>query len=123
MSKDIAQDDLDLFRIMEERLHDPQVRRSAELTGELLADDFIEFGSSGRVYTRAAIIEALVAEAELPTAPIVATDYRLTWLSDESALLTYRTMGSSGHALRSSIWRLTKERWQMIFHQGTKTAG
>ncbi|WP_370676935.1 DUF4440 domain-containing protein [Pleomorphomonas sp. PLEO] len=51
--------DVEFFRSLERTLHRPEVRRSPETVGALLADDFIEFGSSGTVYDKASIIEAL----------------------------------------------------------------
>ena len=42
--------DADVLRGLEERLFDPAVRRSAALVDELLADDFLEFGWSGRTF-------------------------------------------------------------------------
>ena len=123
MAEEISSDDLAMFRIMEEKLHDPAVRRSARLTGELLADDFVEFGSSGSVYGRAEIIEALGREVHHAATPILAFDYELKRLSDDVALLTYRTTSSAGQSMRSSIWRRKAGRWQMIFHQGTRAAG
>ena len=35
---------------LEEDLLKPEVRKSADRVGRLLADEFIEFGSSGRVF-------------------------------------------------------------------------
>jgi hypothetical protein len=46
---------------LEESLLDPDIRKSTQLV-ELLADEFIEFGSSGRVYTRDDLIAVLQAE-------------------------------------------------------------
>ena len=37
----------EFLRRLEERLLQPEVRQSAEAVADLLADDFIEFGSSG----------------------------------------------------------------------------
>ena len=40
----------DHLRTLEERLLQPDVRRSAQAVASLLADEFVEFGSSGRVF-------------------------------------------------------------------------
>ncbi|KQY31870.1 hypothetical protein ASD32_04595 [Rhizobium sp. Root483D2] len=117
-----AMSDSDLaahLRQLEERLHDPQVRGSALLAGELLDADFTEFGSSGAVYTRAGIIAALVAEAAEAGPAVRSENYRLTRLSETVALLTYETARENRRVLRSSIWRCTKGQWRMAFHQGT----
>ncbi|WP_442949931.1 DUF4440 domain-containing protein [Nostoc sp.] len=43
---------------MEERLLQPDVRKSAKDIIDLLADEFIEFVSSGRVFNKQQIIES-----------------------------------------------------------------
>lgn len=113
------------IRALEETLHRPQVRRSRPALEALLADGFVEFGSSGTVYRRAEIIDLMVVEEEEPAdARLVASDYALTPLGPDAVLLTYRTslnMGAGGvrHVLRSSIWTRSAARWRIAFHQGT----
>jgi hypothetical protein len=43
---------------LEESLLDPNIRKSTQFV-ELLADEFIEFGSSGRVYARDDLVAVL----------------------------------------------------------------
>ena len=57
---------------LEESLLDPDIRKSTQLV-ELLADEFIEFGSSGRVYTRDDLVAVLQAES-----PVVQTTSRIS---------------------------------------------
>jgi hypothetical protein len=47
---------------LEQQLLQPSTRRDATALTSLLAEDFREFGSSGRVYTRQQIIDALATE-------------------------------------------------------------
>jgi len=107
---------------LEQSLLEPEVRSSAEKLDSLLADDFIEFGSSGRVYDKGHILR------ELPLSPpvnITIMDFRVRLLGPDLALVTYLTASHDGaggktrHALRGSIWRLSGGGWQIIFHQGT----
>lgn len=114
----------DHIRTLEERMLTPDVRASAEELDSLLADDFIEVGSSGRVYDKQQVIAALQFErAETYTLNAFAT--RL--LGSDVILATYRVARRSQsstnpeHSLRSSIWRYQGERWQLLFHQGTPT--
>ena len=115
----------DALRRLEEALLDPAVRRVHARVEALLADDFIEFGASGRVWTRDQILESLAAET--PT-QIAIQDFRCALLADEVALVTYRavrTDAGSGiqiSSLRSSIWTNTPEGWRLRFHQGTRTS-
>jgi hypothetical protein len=119
--------EVDILRGLEEALLKPEVRRSADQVGRLLADDFIEFGSSGRVFDKAQIIEALQGEESDPAIRIELTDFSVRQLAPAVMLVTYRTTRSGpsapqGYRLRSSIWKLMEERWQMVFHQGTPAA-
>lgn len=50
------------LRGLEEALLLPDVRKSERLV-ELLADNFVEFGSSGRIYTKADLVATLQAES------------------------------------------------------------
>lgn len=103
---------------LEEELLVPAVRKSTRLT-ELLADEFIEFGSSGRIYTKSDLVAVL--QAESPVAQTT-SDFKVTILAPDVALLTYRILRHSQPAvqtLRSSVWRRAKGHWQMVFHQGT----
>lgn len=111
-----------VLRKLEERLLQPDVRRSAQDVAELLTDNFIEFGGSGRIFTKQQIIESLRQE---PPARLALMNFRATTLAPGVVLVTYRAVryAASGeqtaYSLRSSIWRLSEGRWQMIFHQGT----
>ena len=48
---------------LERMLLDPEVRRSPERMSALLADDFVEFASSGVAYDKRVILEVLQDEA------------------------------------------------------------
>ena len=100
----------------------PDVRKSKRLV-ELLADNFVEFGSSGRIYTKADLVVTLQAESPVKQST---DDFRVELLAPNVALLTYRIHRHSAppvHTLRSSIWQLHDRQWQMVFHQATITSG
>jgi hypothetical protein len=86
-----------------------------ECVEALLAADFSEFGASGRVWTRAAILEELEQCGERSDE---VRDVICRRLGDDAALLTYR-IPAPRESLRSSIWVQRDGRWQMLFHQGT----
>ena len=79
----------------------------------LIADDFLEFGRSGRVWTRDSILESLTLGPSGDPAPIEGFD--VTELADGVALVTYQ----GAMANRCSVWVRRDGRWQMRFHQGT----
>jgi hypothetical protein len=108
------------LRELEESLLQPDVRKSRELVA-LLADEFVEVGSSGRVYTKADLIEVLQAES-----PSVQTtsNFKVALLTPVVALVTYvirREAAPPVYTLRSSVWQLRGQQWQMVFHQATLT--
>lgn len=110
---------------LEEELLSFQVRTSATRLNELLADDFVEFGSSGRIYDKPTIIRELGESGFV--AGFEVGDFRLVMSGEDSALVTYRceVRSDNGDVIRksnrSSLWRLVDDRWQLVFHQGTKT--
>lgn len=117
------------FLSLEQKLHKPDFRSSRETVSDLLADTFVEFGSSGRVYDKMVVVDALAEETGVgaSTVPEV-KDFAATYLSPDTVLVTYRSIRQSTkitkerQTLRSSIWKLNDGRWQMLFHQGTIAA-
>jgi hypothetical protein len=94
-------------------------RHDRALMDQTFAPDLVEFGRSGRRYTR---------DDLLPTGeshPIDATLHALTItdLTPSIALVTYiselRRPTGTEWANRSSLWDRSKGRWQIRFHQGT----
>jgi hypothetical protein len=112
------------FRQLEERLLHPEVRSSGDQLSRLLADDFIEFGSSGAIYNKQQIIDSLAREQIMERS---IADFSVRALADDVVLLTYRSTrrnpatAEQWYSFRSSFWKLNDARWQMIFHQGTPT--
>ena len=105
---------------LERSLLQPEVRRS-EAVVDLLAEDFLEFGSSGRVYTKAQVLEALRAETPVD---FTVSDLKVQLLESDVGVVTYRALRHSHppvHTLRSSIWERREGRWQMTHHLGATT--
>ena len=109
-------------RKLEESMAEPEIRRSPEELARLLADDFREFGGSGRVYDKRQFIDAL---RDQPPVQLWLDEFQVKCLAPDLALVTYRgncrIPGSDemAHSLRSSIWRNRDGRWEVVFHQGT----
>lgn len=103
-------------------LMDPAVRRDRERVGALLTSDFVEFGSSGRVWTRDSTLE-LLAVGTFTAPQVEGLAFRV--LGRDVVLVTYRTlradgMGGQTVTLRSSIWTRALGSWRICFHQGTR---
>ena len=102
----------DEIREREQQLVTPSVRASADALDRLVSDQFVEFGSSGRVYTKPDVIALMLAA---PSVTVGVTDFHVLAVAPDVALATYRT----GRSLRSSLWRREGEAWRIVFHQGT----
>jgi hypothetical protein len=113
------------LRALEERLLQSDFRRNRNAVSELLADDFREFGSSGRVWNKQEILDLLETE---PAFQATLQDFHAIELASSGVcLVTYtasvQRAGAPGTlTLRSSIWIMREGRWQIIFHQGTRIA-
>ena len=110
------------LRHLEECLLQPDMHKAAEEVAELLTEDFIEFGSSGRIFHRKELIESLQSE---PTMRRSLTNFTTSVLAPGVVLTTYRVIrhdpaeAQPAYSLRSSIWKLIDGRWRILFHQGT----
>lgn len=119
---------------LEEFLFDPVERRDVAAISNLLAEDFREFGTSGRIYTKLDILAELATEQPVV---VTLTDFLCELASPGVALVTYKSLSSPDdraptQALRSSLWVQRPQqvysaaasnremRWQMLFHQGTR---
>ncbi len=89
----------------------------------LLDDEFIEIGSSAKLFNKADVIEWLKSDDKSIR---LGTEFAGKIISENVILLTYiSNIQDTGEApiktaLRASIWRKNSENeWKMIFHQGT----
>jgi hypothetical protein len=105
---------------LEERLWIAQFRFDRAWMETILADDFFEFGRSGRIYTRD---ECLGMKSETIAAVLPPPDFEARYLSNEVVQTTYKSIVKDGvqvqYANRSSIWLKTSSGWKLKFHQGT----
>jgi hypothetical protein len=116
-----------VLRGLEERLLSAEGRASRATIESLLADEFLEFGSSGSAFGKQEAIDGLAEEsADGHRYEWVTRDWMVRDLADGVALVTYRvirrdlTQGSSAASLRSSIWKRFAGEWRLVFHQGTR---
>lgn len=107
---------------LEIALLDDKKRKSKQFLNDILADDFLEIGSSGKIYSKKDVLTVLHAESssrydithfevkELAT-NIMQTRYTVRQINNAKNI----TITSS----RSSLWRFSDGKWQIFFHQGT----
>ncbi len=116
----IASDLSDEIRELEETLLDLEVRADSDRIESLIADEFVEFGSSGRLWDKADVVEERPAQSGLTFS---LTDFAANQLGPNLVHATYRASirdaDSVRHSLRSSLWIFRSCRIQIVFHQGT----
>lgn len=103
-----------LIEALELSLLEPPIRQSREQLTHLIADDFFEFGSSGKSHSKQDFIKA-----DHTRPKCLVTDFKVKELSKDLALATYKIIENGITLLRSSIWQRHGTEWKMIFHQGT----
>ena len=102
------------------------VRSSAESMGALLADEFIEFGSSGRILDRTAVLASISGNA---ACQFRIDAFAVHVLAPGAVLTTYQlsawtdSKSQARVTLRSSVWVHRTGRWLLVFHQGTVASG
>jgi len=94
-------------------------RRNDRHLAAVLHDDFVEIGRSGRRWSKAEIIDALLEEAG--SVDLVVDEWESTRLSSTFTLLTYRLGGAAEPQSRhSSLWDTSGPQLVLRFHQGTR---
>ncbi|UOQ50047.1 DUF4440 domain-containing protein [Gracilibacillus caseinilyticus] len=106
------------LRELEESHIQFEVRASREKLDSILADDFFEIGSSGRMFGKKECLESGVVLMEMTL-----HNYQIQPLAEGVVLATYFITDKTRkrNTLRSSIWKHIDGRWQLYFHQGTIT--
>lgn len=100
---------------------DPEVRISAEKLGNVLDEDFFEFGSSGGLIKRSDYKE----DYQLSPDPMEIKFFDMHELGPDAVLTTYQVHNRNTGRLtnRSSVWKKRENGWKLFFHQGTVSAG
>ena len=101
---------------LEKQLLQSSTRKSVDNLAALLADDFIEFSSSGRIFNKQQTIASLQLESPVQR---TLSEFKTQQLAPDVVLVTYKITQPTC-SLRSSIWKSIDNQWRMVFHQGTK---
>ena len=106
---------------LENQLLQSELPLSPSDIDRLLADEFVEFGSSGAIHHKQQYLDGM-SQIRMSL-----SHFKAKLLAPGVALATYRVVkhdeprANMKHSLRSSVWKLKNERWQLVFHQGTPT--
>ncbi len=116
----------ELILSLEQQLSHAACRQDPGMMSELLDDNFVEFGASGRRFDKTEIMALLKSDSEF--IPYDIQDFTIKKLAGDSLLATYAIpTRQTKHgdikpgSRRSSVWRYKDNRWQLLFHQGTWT--
>lgn len=107
------------LQTLEESLWKSKTRFDRAYMDSILAEDFFEFGRSGRTYTRKECLDHSVEEIHA-TLPL--KNFTVHEISEKVFLVTYISEVQYEEleiGNRSSLWKKTEEGWKLKFHQGT----
>ena len=107
---------MDEIKSLELELVSPETRGNVARLSELISDDFEEFGCSGKIFRKQDILSRLPLSEP---AKYELSNFAFKELAKDCILVTYSSIESGRHALRSSIWVKKEKHWQMLHHQAT----
>jgi hypothetical protein len=103
--------------------HRPELGTSRADFEAMVAPEFWEVGASGAKYSKAFVLHTLEKRHSTPvTETYVVTDFVCQELAPNLYLATYRLDQAGRLSQRSTIWRYSRNVWQIVFHQGTLIA-
>ncbi len=100
--------------------HRPELGTTRADFDRMMAEDFSEIGASGRVFSRAFVLDLLEERHRTPRVEsLQATGFTVRELAEGLYLLHYDLMQGERKTRRTTIWRREGEEWRIVFHQGT----
>ncbi|GAC1392133.1 MAG: hypothetical protein NVSMB46_07080 [Candidatus Saccharimonadales bacterium] len=106
---------------LEESLWKRETRFNETYMKSILAEDFFEFGRSGKVYSRE---ESLSVSDQEIHAKLPLKDFAIHEIDENVVLITYISEVQYDEmeiGNRSSLWIKSDSEWKLKFHQGTPT--
>ena len=102
----------------ERSLHDPAVRSDRNRLEDLLHPDYVEFSSTGRLWSRAAVIDALTNRPG-SVAAVSVLDMGAHQVTPDTVIVTSVTQHGLRRSVRNTVWILQSGEWRMRLHQAT----
>lgn len=109
------------LQALEESMWRTETRFDRSYMEAVLHPNFVEIGRSGRLFSRAEVLDKQWVEISVE---IPLSDLTFSEICANAVLLTYTTVplrSEHGAARRSSVWVLEGDRWLLRYHQGTPT--
>lgn len=110
-----------MIRAAEIELMRSSTRSKSPRVQELLHEEFVEIGRSGRRWTRDEIVSSLAAERDYVQPDV--SEWAFVELSVGLVLVTYLAHAADFESRHASIWDISVTPPQMRFHQGTIVRG
>jgi len=105
----------DIIIELESKLLEEKTRNDSNELKKIISKDFIEYGSSGKIYNYDDTVNFLSTKSN----EYKMIEIKTQQLSDDVVLSTFVAEKNSIKTLRSSIWKNENGTWKIIFHQGT----
>jgi ribonuclease HI len=102
----------------ERSLHNPAIRSDRAQLEQLLHPDYVEFSSNGRLWTRAAVLEALTARPG-SVAALNVLEMGAQQATPDTVIVTSVAQHGLRRSVRNSVWVLHDGVWRMRLHQAT----
>lgn len=102
----------------ERSLHDPATRSDRAKLEQLLHPDYVEFSSNGRLWTRAAVLEALTTRPG-SVAALKVLEMGAQQVAPDTVIVTSVAQHGIRRSVRNSVWVLHDGGWRMRLHQAT----
>lgn len=112
-------DEIELILDLERELQSPECRSDAARLSQLLAPEFIEIGSSGRLWSHPEVLAMLTEESASGAEPIQVANLRGRTVVDGVVVVHWDSRRAGREARRTSLWQRRNGSWQLVFHQGT----
>ncbi|SFE09231.1 DUF4440 domain-containing protein [Nitrosomonas sp. Nm166] len=109
---------------LELKLLQTDLTANPTLMDDLIAGDFEEISSNGRVNSRNDVVNWLLQKNN--NIQWVLTNFRIKVLTDDVVLVIYIAKilngpnSASKGSIRSSIWKCRDQNWKIIFHQASQ---
>jgi hypothetical protein len=105
---------------LEPIFHNADFGSSREDYDARMNEDYWQVGASGQVYERDAVLRTVTERGRVPgDEHWVISDPSCRALGEDTYLLTYQLDQDGRLTRRMTVWRRARERWQILYHQGT----
>jgi hypothetical protein len=105
--------------------HRPELGATRADFERMTVEDFWEVWASGRIYSRAHVLDELEKRFASPQSDVWETmDFRCRRLGEDTFLVTYTLLQDGGRKTRrATIWQRVTGEWKILYHQGTLAEG